>query len=144
MVDPKLAAEDFLNEFKKFSDKELKNEIDVFNLIEAIFKKDQYQLLEDIAFTSKYCTGLYKILEQNSQDLTEEYKKEITKSFTETVEKVREILITIITEFTEFNREAFKVRYIQLNQASLNNLLSLINDFSKIKLFLNSRKRQAF
>jgi ribosomal protein S17E len=144
MFDPKIETEKFLEEFRSFSSKELKNEIDVFNLIEAIFKKDQYQLLEDIAFTSKYCVGLYKILGQSSTEITEEYKKDITENFTETIKKIKELLNAIISEFNEFERESFKSRYFEMSQSSLNNLFSLINDFSEIKLFLNSKKRHAF
>ncbi|MCR4418099.1 MAG: hypothetical protein NUV92_10210 [Ignavibacteria bacterium] len=144
MIDPGLEAEKFLDEFRAFSNKELTNEIDVFNLIEAVYKKDQFQLLEDIAFTSKYCSGLYKILGQNTTELSDEYKKEISDTFTETIVKIKELLNQITSEFTDFQREAFKSRYLEMTQSSLSNLLSLINDFSEIKLFLNSRKRQAY
>ncbi|GIV45322.1 MAG: hypothetical protein KatS3mg036_0140 [Ignavibacterium sp.] len=144
MIDPGFEAEKFLDEFRAFSNKELTNEIDVFNLIEAVYKKDQFQLLEDIAFTSKYCSGLYKILGQNTTELSDEYKKEISDTFTETIVKIKELLNQIISEFTDFQRESFKSRYLEMTQSSLSNLLSLINDFSEIKLFLNSRKRQAY
>ncbi|MGB9663708.1 MAG: hypothetical protein ACPL25_02145 [Ignavibacteria bacterium] len=137
----KFKTEKFLDEFRAFSDIELKNEIDIFNLIEAIFKKDKYQLLEDIAFTSKYCIGLYKILGQNSTEVTEEYKKDITENFTETIQKIKALLNEIISEFNEFEKESFKSRYFEMNQSSFSNLFSLINDFSEIKLFLNSKKR---
>ncbi|MEJ5305651.1 MAG: hypothetical protein WHV63_06865 [Ignavibacteria bacterium] len=144
MIDPGFEAEKFLDEFRAFSNKELTNEIDVFNLIEAVYKKDQFQLLEDIAFTSKYCYGLYKILGQNTTELSDEYKKEISDTFTETIVKIKELLNQITSEFTDFQRESFKSRYLEMTQSSLSNLLSLINDFSEIKLFLNSRKRQAY
>lgn len=144
MINPKIETEKFLDEFKSFSNKELKNEIDVFNLIEAIYKKENFQLLEDVAFTSKYCIGLYKILGQNSTEVSEEYKKEITGNFTETIEKIKELFSVIISEFNEFERESFKSRYFEMTQSALSNLMSLINDFSEIKLFLNSKKRQAF
>lgn len=144
MINPKIETEKFLDEFKSFSNKELKNEIDVFNLIEAIYKKENFQLLEDVAFTSKYCIGLYKILGQSSTEVSEEYKKEITGNFTETIEKIKELFSVIISEFNEFERESFKSRYFEMTQSALSNLISLINDFSEIKLFLNSKKRQAF
>ncbi len=141
MIDSINETEKFLNEFHEFSGKDLKNEIDVFNLIEAVFRVNNYQLLEDLSFSSKYCTGLYKILSQNSPEITEEYKKEITKSFTETIEQIKSKLSEIISLFSDFDRESFKIRYFELSQTSLNNLLSLIFDFNEIKLFLNSRKR---
>lgn len=144
MINPKIETEKFLDEFKSFSNKELKNEIDVFNIIEAIYKKENFQLLEDVAFTSKYCIGLYKILGQSSTEVSEEYKKEITGNFTETIEKIKELFSVIISEFNEFERESFKSRYFEMTQSALSNLMSLINDFSEIKLFLNSKKRQAF
>jgi len=144
MPEPKIETEKFLDDFKSFTNKELKNEIDVFNLIEAIYKKDKFQLLEDVAFTSKYCIGLYHILGQSSTEVSEEYRKEITDNFTETIVKIKELFNEIISEFNELEKKSFKNRYFEMSQSALNNLLSLINDFSEIKLFLNSRKRQSF
>ncbi len=134
-------AELFLEQFRQFSDKELKNELDVFNLIEVIFKIDNFQLLEDLAFSSKYCLGLFHILGQNKTDVSEDYKKEITKNFTEVIEQIKSQLNEIILHFSDFERESFKTRYFEMTQNSMNNLFSLITDFSEIKLFLNQRKR---
>lgn len=134
-------TEIFLEEFKKFSSKELKNELDVFNLIETIFRSDNFQLLEDLAFASKYCVGLYNILGQSQPDLSEDYKKEITKSFSETIEKIKSKLDEIISNFSEFDRQSFKTRFFEMSQSGMSNLFSLIKDFSEIKLFLNQRKR---
>lgn len=134
-------AELFLEQFKEFSEKDLKNELDVFNLIEVIFKIDNFQLLEDIAFASKYCMGLFNILGQNKTEVSEDYKKEITNNFTEVIEQIKSKLSDLILHFSDFERESFKTRYLEMTQNSMNNLFSLITDFSEIKLFLNQRKR---
>lgn len=134
-------AELFLEQFKEFSEKELKNELDVFNLIETIFKVDNFQLLEDLAFSAKYCIGLFNILGQNKTEVSEDYKKEITNNFTEVIEQIKSKLSDLILHFSDFERESFKTRYLEMTQNSMNNLLSLITDFSEIKLFLNQRKR---
>lgn len=134
-------AELFLEQFKEFSEKELKNELDVFNLIETIFKIDNFQLLEDLAFSSKYCIGLFNILGQNKTEVSEDYKKEITNNFIEVIEQIKYKLNDLIHHFSDFERESFKTRYLEMTQNSMNNLLSLITDFSEIKLFLNQRKR---
>lgn len=134
-------TEIFLEEFKKFSGKELKNEIEVFKLIEAIFKIGNYQLLEDLAFSSKYCIGLFNILGQNKTEVSEEYRKEITKNFSEAIEQIKSKLNEIITNYTDFERESFKTRYFEMSQSGFSNLFSLITDFSEIKIFLNQKKR---
>ncbi|MFN4111855.1 MAG: hypothetical protein ACK4G1_06225 [Ignavibacteria bacterium] len=141
MSDSIQKTEIFLEEFKKFSSRELKHELDVFNLIETIFRIDNFQLLEDLAFASKYCVGLYNILGQSQSDVSEDYKKEITKSFSETVEQIKSKLDEIISNFSEFDRQSFKTRFFEMSQSGMSNLFSLITDFSEIKLFLNQRKR---
>lgn len=141
MADSIQQTEIFLEEFKEFSSKELKNELDVFNLIETIFRIDNFQLLEDLAFASKYCVGLYNILGQSQSDVSEDYKKEITKNFSETIEQIKSKLDEIISNFSEFDRQSFKTRFFEMSQSGMSNLFSLITDFSEIKLFLNQRKR---
>lgn len=141
MMDSIKQTEIFLEEFKNFSGKELKNEIDVFNLIETIFKIGKMQLLEDLAFSSKYCIGLYNILGQNKTEVSEEYKQEITKNFSEAIEQIKSKLNEIISSYSDFDRQSFKSRYFDLSQTGFSNLFSLITDFGEIKLFLNQRKR---
>ncbi|MCX8056064.1 MAG: hypothetical protein N3F03_00455 [Ignavibacteria bacterium] len=131
----------FLEEFKTLTNKDLKNEIDVFNLIEVIYRLDNFQLLEDLAFLSKYCVGLYHILGQNKTEVSDDYKKEITKNFTEVIEQIKSKLNEIISHFSEFEKESFKTRYFEMTQSGMNNLFSIITDFSEIKLFLNQKKR---
>ncbi len=142
MTDSLNTTEKFLDEFKRFSIKDLKNEIDVYNLLESIFRINNFQLLEDLAFSSKYCVGLYHILSQNKTEVSDDYKKEIEQSFSETVELIKSKLNEIIRHFPEFERESFKSRYFEMTHAGINNLISLINDFSEIKIFLNRRKRE--
>ncbi len=142
MTDSLNTTEKFLDEFKRFSIKVLKNEIDVYNLLESIFRINNFQLLEDLAFSSKYCVGLYHILSQNKTEVSDDYKKEIEQSFSETVELIKSKLNEIIRHFPEFERESFKSRYFEMTHAGINNLISLINDFSEIKIFLNRRKRE--
>lgn len=142
MTDSIQSTEKFLEEFRRFSVKDLKNEIDVYNLLESIFRIDNFQLLEDLAFASKYCAGLFHILAQNKTELSDDYKKEIEQSFSETVEQIKSKLEQIILYFPEFERESFKNRYFEMTHAGINNLISLVNDFSEIKIFLNHRKRK--
>lgn len=134
-------AENFLNDYRRFSKVEISNELDVFNLIATIFRMENAQLLEDISFLAKYCTGLYKVLSQTNSEISEDYKKEMKKNFAEVIEQIKSKLDEITSGFNEFERESFRRRYFEMSQAGLNRLLTLINDFSGIKLFLNERKR---
>ncbi len=141
MSDSITQAENFLNDYKRFSKTDIKNELDVFNLIETIFRLENTQLLEDISFSAKYCSGLLKILSQTEADVSDDYKKEMEKNLAEALDQIKSKLNEMISGFNEFERESFRRRFFEMSQASFNRLLSLINDFSGIKLFLNERKR---
>lgn len=141
MSNSKLQAEKFIEDFKNFTSKEITNEIDVFNLLESIFRSERTKLLEDIAFTSKYCTGLINIIEKSSNELSEEYKKELEKNLSESLETLKQKFGEILGYFDPYERESFSARYLELNYSSLSKLFSLIRDLSEIKIYLNAKKR---
>lgn len=141
MSNSKLQAEKFIEDFKSFTSKEIANEIDVFNLLESIFRSERTQLLEDIAFTSKYCTGLINIIKKSSNEVNEEYKKEHEKNLSESIETLKQKFGEILEYFDPYERESFSARYLELSYSSLNKLFSLIRDLSEIKIYLNAKKR---
>jgi len=134
-------AEIFINEFKSFSNKQLHNELDISRIIETIFKMDRFQLLEDIAFISKYCSGIYNLLQDRNPEVKEEYWKDLTQNFSESIETFKTKLKEVIHNFEEMEKLSFETRYFEMHHASFGKLLSLIEDFTELKLFLNARKR---
>lgn len=143
MSDLNVNGQAFINEFKDFCDKQLNNELDLFKLIGTIFEIDKFQLIEDLAFASKYCLGLLNILQHKNAEVKAEYWQDITQNLSESIETLKAKLREVIEHYNEFDRKSFESRYFELNQASLNRLLSLIEDFAEVKLFLNAKKRQA-
>ncbi|MCX8009749.1 MAG: hypothetical protein N3A61_01220 [Ignavibacteria bacterium] len=122
-------------------EKDLNNEMDVLTLIEKSLEINP-QLLEDISFTSKYCIGLMTIIKDNSIEVKQDYKESIQQDFTEAVQKVKDILLVIISTLEPNTKKSFEECYLQLTQVSFAKLYSLIEDFAKIKIYLNSIKRK--
>ncbi len=143
MADPKQKAIDFLDKTEIFIGKELANGIEIQKIIESIYKMGNNQLLEDVSFTSKFATGLISILNTSSNEVSEDYKAGIKKDFEEAVEKLKELFENAIPNYSSEERALFKVRFFDLTQTSFKNLISLIEDFSKIKLYLNSLKQKS-
>jgi hypothetical protein len=135
-------ASELINSTIKYNGKELANELDVYKLVQTIFEMDQFQILEDLAFASKYSTGLFSVLRNNTVEVTEDYKSSIQSDFSEAVDKVREILNKVISKFSEQEKISFETRYLTMSQNSFSKLYSLIEDFAKIKIYLNSIKRK--
>ncbi|MBM4176028.1 MAG: hypothetical protein FJ213_07635 [Ignavibacteria bacterium] len=138
----KQKAIDFLDETETFIGKELTNGIEIQKILESIFKMGNNQLLEDLSFTSKYAIGLMSILNNFSNEVSEEYKSGIKKDFEEAVEKLKELIKNAISNFSSEEKASFEFRYLELTQTSFTKLISLIEDFSKIKLYLNSLKQK--
>lgn len=141
MNDYRVKSEQIVEGTIQLLQKDLNNELDVLTLIEKSLKINP-QLLEDITFTSKYCMGLMSIIGDNAIEVKAGYKESIQKDLTEAVQKVKEILGVISTEFNPNQKKSFEESYLQLTQLSFSKLYSLIEDFAKIKIYLNSVKRK--
>ncbi|MBU2583857.1 MAG: hypothetical protein KKH32_00840 [Bacteroidetes bacterium] len=143
MINYREAADKFLDDAANFIGKEFTNELDVEKIIESIYKMDSHQLLEDIAFTSKFSVGLVSILNNSSTEVSDEYKANIQNDFEDAVKKLKELFSNSISNFTEAEKASFESRYFALTQSSFSKFMSLVEDFSKIKLYLNSVKQKS-
>lgn len=143
MINYREAADKFLDDAANFIGKEFTNELDVEKIIESIYKMDSHQLLEDIAFTSKFSVGLVSILNNSSTEVSDEYKANIQNDFEDAVKKLKELFSNSISNFTEAEKASFELRYFALTQSSFSKFMSLVEDFSKIKLYLNSVKQKS-
>lgn len=143
MVNYKEAADKFIDDVVNFMGKEFTNELDVAKIIESIYTADSHQLLEDIAFTSKFSVGLLSILNNSSTEVSDEYKSNIQSDFEDAVKKLKELFSNSISNFTEAEKSSFESRYFALTQSSFSKFMSLVEDFSKIKLYLNSVKKKS-
>lgn len=143
MEDHKKRANQFIDEAENFIGKEFTNELDVAKIIESIYTAGSHQLLEDIAFTSKFSVGLLSILNNSSTEVSDEYKSNIKNDFEDAVKKLKELFSNAINKFTEEEKASFELRYFALTQSSFSKFISLVEDFSRIKLYLNSVKKKS-
>lgn len=143
MINYKEAAGKFIDDVTNFIGKDLTNELDVAKIIESIYKMENQQLLEDIAFTSKFSMGLLSILSSSSTEVSDEYKSNIQNDFEDAIKKLKVLFSNSISNFTEAEKSSFESRYFALTQSSFSKFMSLVEDFSKIKLYLNSIKQKS-
>jgi hypothetical protein len=132
----------FLEHTESLTDKKIKNFDDVSRLLEIIFKDGLENILETLAFNSKYLHGLFKIVQTNDENISPDYFGKVTKEYSEYTQKVKDNLELILAGATDFYREIFREKYFTLTRESLENLNDLCNDFAQIKLFLNEKKRE--
>lgn len=130
---------DFLTEVEKFTSIRLNKKEDLLVIINACKKSNRESIFEDLCFTGKYISGLFRVL-RNSTNLNEVKNiDQIKKDFSDNLEKLRSKLQEI-SLFTE-EKEQLEESYIQLSQNSLQNLQNLFEDLDSIKKYLNYIKR---
>lgn len=130
---------DFLTEVEKFTGSILNKKEDLLVIINACKNSNKENIFEDLCFTGKYISGLFRVL-RNSTNLNEVKNiDQIKKDFSDNLEKLRSKLQEI-SLFTE-EKEQLEESYIQLSQNSLQNLQNLFEDLDSIKKYLNYIKR---
>jgi hypothetical protein len=114
---------------------------DLQRLIEASFLNNKMKYLEDLSFQAKYSQGLLKIIQNRDNKIEDEYFVKVQNEFMESVLKIKEILETLLSQSSEFIKQIFREKYLQMTQQSLNNLNLLCNDLGFVKIYFNDLKR---
>lgn len=135
-------AEEFTEAVKQFSHNKLQSEEDLMRIVEVIFREDDKDLLEKLAFSAKYAHGLMKIFQDRSNDFEEEYFQKIKGEYSEAIKDIREKLSVVIGNSTSFIKSIFEEKYLAMTQDSMMNLKKLIEDLSWVKMYLNDQKRR--
>lgn len=117
-----------------YSEQLLKNSEDISLLVNLC--RNSGINFSELAFNGKYIKGLRIVISRIS--ITgDEYKEKIFKEFTESTEKLSSRIKKII-ETSGTNQTAyFEQKYFSMNQESIANLMSLIDDLSLCKEYLN-------
>ncbi|MEP0861130.1 MAG: hypothetical protein HRF52_06800 [Ignavibacterium sp.] len=131
----------FLNEVESFTERRLHHKIFLQQLIDEANKNDTVQKFEELAFTGKYVSGLFRAIKigQSNPDVTnlQMIKEDLMKN----IEKV----ITLIKEMTSnLNAEAIaeiNSKFIELSKDQFNNITQLVDDLDQVKKYLNYLKR---
>jgi hypothetical protein len=117
------------------------NKEDVSRILELAYKNDKINALEDLTFSAKFVKGLVKIIKSTTNEMGEEYFNKIKREYSENLEKLKENLSEIIEGGSDFIKNVFNDKYLQISQKNLENLNSLCDDLSNVKLYLNDQKK---
>ncbi|MGK9476690.1 hypothetical protein [Melioribacter sp. OK-6-Me] len=140
MKDSKLEAEKICNYIEDLSKGKLHFKEDIYRLAELSIKSDKLELLEQLSFHAKFSRGIISIIQRKDEHLENEYLQTIEKEYLDTIIKIRELLVSILSNATDFLRTIFEEKYLQLTYESMNNLKFLCEDLSFLKLYFNDMK----
>jgi hypothetical protein len=109
------------------------NKLHFINDLMMLFEFAGETKFKELSFTSKYITGLHKIILRN-EDFGEEYSSKIKSDYFSAIENVKNEISNIIPETVSYLREKF----LSMDMESFQNLIQLISDLSICKEYYNS------
>lgn len=115
---------------------------DLGRLIELSIKNDKMKILEDLSFQARYTQGLLKIIQNRDNNIDEEYFAKVQNEFTESIQKIKISIELLLSFSSNFIKEIFIEKYLQMSQVSFSNLNKLCLDLSYLKLYFNDMKRE--
>ncbi|AFH50070.1 Hypothetical protein IALB_2367 [Ignavibacterium album JCM 16511] len=131
----------FLDEVESFTERKLHHKIFLQQLIDEANKNDTVQKFEELAFTGKYVSGLFRAIKIGQANPEVTNLQMIKEDLMKNIEKV----ITLIKEMTSnLNAEVFariNTKFIELSKDQFNNITQLVDDLNQVKKYLNYIKR---
>ena len=127
-----------LSELDKFSGGTIARRSDLGILLESGRLQAGRDLLDEVAFFSKFLHRTYGIMTRIGRN-GEGYDR-LASEFSEAVAKTRDLVTSLISESPGDVRERFAGTYLALTQEGLENLLSLCHDLSWYKNWLIDTK----
>lgn len=134
--------EKFLDDVEKFNEKKFSQRQTLSTLIQLINRTNQFEKFSELIFLSKYVNGLYRSIKISQLNPQITNIESIKKDFIENLQKVSSLLNEIILIDKSGDAETIKFKYINLSETQLEDLLKLIEDFEKIKKYVNYLKRK--
>lgn len=114
---------------------------DLQRLIEISILNNRIKYLEDFSFRARYSQGLLKIIQNRDNKFEDEYFAKVKNEFTESIKKIRSDLEEILSVASDFIKQIFNEKYLQITQQSIANLNLLCNDLGFLKIYFNDLKR---
>ncbi len=115
----------------------LKNNFEISVIIEAALRKKSNQNFNDLIFKAKYINGLKSIL-SNRIVTGDDFMGKIFSEFNKNLREFSALLEKISASVKDENTEDhFKRKFFELDQESIVNIMSLIEDLTLIKEHLN-------
>ncbi len=133
-----------VQEIRSPSGKSINHLYEISNLIDTVKLNGKEKDFNDLIFTGKYVNGLKMVLSERIVVNKDDYMEKIFKEFNMNLQKVVNILKDIISFSDNDTRAFFDEKYFQLNQQSMVNTLSLVEDLAICKEYLNENKTSLF
>jgi hypothetical protein len=131
--------QNFLNVVKNLSGNKLQQQDDLGYLINAAIEKNKLPVLEELSFSAKFSSSLFKILQRKDQINDETYFQKITAEFNNMIQEIKSKMEELLLG-NEFMMNVFSEKYFQLTIQSLTKLNALCSDLNYVKLYFNDLK----
>lgn len=129
-------TKDIVDKINDSSDSFIKNNYEISILIEISFISDKLSIFRDLIFTSKYVTGLKKVL--SSPEISgNDFIDRTYNDFNTNLQKVYDLLKQIIDNEESNSVIFFEKKYFKMDQESVKNMIELTEDLSICKEYMN-------
>lgn len=132
-------TERLIEEIVSYSDKPITHVYEITSLIETVLLYGKEKEFKDLIFTGKYVNGLKSVVSGRIVN-KDDYMEKMFKEFNMNLQKVVDILKSIIAVSDDKIRSFFNENYFLLNQQSMLNLMGLVEDLSVCKKYFNENK----
>jgi hypothetical protein len=128
-LSPPVAA--FLGLLDRMSPAALVRREDLGIVLEAAYSGGKNQDLDALAFLSKFCLGTFRIIQRIGPG-GEGYDR-LAAEFGGNVDRARDLLASLLEAAPEEARYALTARYLSMATGSMENLMALLSDLSRVK-----------
>ncbi len=137
MISPK--TEKLVREILSYSDKPIEHVYEITSLIETVLLNETTKEFDDLIFTAKYVNGLKKVVSGRIVN-KDGYMEKMFAEFNINLQRVVDILKSIIAGSEDQIKKFFNEKYFNLNQKSMVNLMALVEDLAVCKEYFNKNK----
>ena len=138
---PGMKTGQYLDAVEAFSGKKFQFRGEIGMLLECATARNMHQVFEDITFLAKFVTNASGVLKRVGPSHADAAK--LVGEFKDNLEKVSTLLRTLVKEEPADARQQLLSRFFSLSHDSLDNLLVLLSELSRIKNYTLDQKREA-
>ncbi|CUS84966.1 hypothetical protein [Candidatus Kryptobacter tengchongensis] len=133
-----MRASEIIQAVDEFSGGRLREKNSLEVLLTIAVENNLMNLVDDIAFHSKFLWRVFNFLksgrkifgETADQKADEErYKARLTSQISESVERIRSLILKILERFPEVEKQRFFDKFLKIDAESFENFMNLVHDF---------------
>jgi hypothetical protein len=121
-------TESWIKELDEFSGHRIRNSGELICLLEIVNLRNEHQLLNDIAFFSKFVWKVYGVIQRNGPG--SEGHEKLQTEFNEKFGKVSALINRLIEGGPEEVKRQFDDKYLIMDHDATGSLLDLVHDLS--------------